>query len=109
MSDLPPLPERLPVPVVDNHTHLDIGRDGCAPPPIEQILADSASVGVDRMVQVGCDLPSSRFTVKVIDEFPQLLGAVAVHPNEAPRLDSDGETASTRVDLAELAQHPRVR
>ena len=45
------------------------------------------------MVQIGCDLPSARFTVDAVDEHPALLGGVALHPNEAPRLADRGELA----------------
>lgn len=84
----PPAPEVLPHPVVDNHTHLDsIGHvlaEGEPVPTVEQLVADAAAVGVTRMVQVGCDLPAARWTDAVVREHAALLGAVAIHPNEAP-------------------------
>lgn len=46
-------------------------------------LAAAARVGVARMVQVGCDLDALAWTDAVVREHPELLGAVAVHPNEA--------------------------
>src|SRR5690606_28642484 len=36
------------------------------------------------MVQIGCDLPAARWTDRVVREHPELLGGVALHPNEAP-------------------------
>ena len=42
------------------------------------------AVGVQGAVQVGCDLESSRFTVQAVEADPRLLGAVALHPNDAP-------------------------
>ena len=47
-------------------------------------LARAASVGVTRMVQIGCDLPAARWTDAVVRRFPALVGGVALHPNEAP-------------------------
>ena len=82
----PPAPEPLPVPVVDNHTHLDTDAelaDGEAPPGIAEQVARAAAVGVPRMVQIGCDLPAARWTDRVVREHPELLGGVAIHPNEA--------------------------
>ena len=105
----PPAPDALPIPVVDNHTHLDLSRDGDAPPDIQAVIEAATAVGVPRMVQIGCDLPSARFTVEVIDRYGALLGGVAVHPNEAPRLHDRGELESARTEIELLASHPRVR
>lgn len=111
-----PVPDPLPVPVVDNHTHLDIVRDDLPEPLVadghERVagaLALAASVGVDRVVQVGCDLESARWTVSVLDDHPAMLGAVALHPNEAPRLAARGALAEAQAEIEALAAHPRVR
>ncbi len=113
-SARPPAPEPLPVPVVDDHTHLDIGgtaRDGEAVDQlgVDQLLAMAAAAGVPRAVQIGCDLPSSRWTVEAVDRHPQLLGGVALHPNEAPLLAAAGELDDAMAELEKLAAHPRVR
>lgn len=116
-----PHPDPLPVAVVDNHTHLDIRRrdvaDAIAPEGGEQrstddvaaALASAASVGVDRVVQVGCDLESARFTVDQVDRHPSMLGAVSLHPNEIPALAEAGELQSAWDEIERLAAHPRVR
>ncbi len=108
----PPDPEPLPVPVVDNHTHLDsiahVLPEGTPAPTVADHLARAAAVGVDRLVQVGCDLPAARWTDALLREpasaehgvaarpaavtgdnpvlgpgVGKVLGAVAIHPNEA--------------------------
>ena len=109
-----PAPEPLPVAVVDNHTHLDIRRDDLASPlrsdeGVAAALAVAAEVGVDRVVQVGCDLKSARWTVEILDDHPAMLGAVALHPNEAPRLADEGRLAEALAEIETLAAHPRVR
>jgi TatD DNase family protein len=97
----PPPPDPLPVAVLDSHTHLDIvGGE-----PAEHIAAATA-VGVDRMVQVGTDVPSSRWAADLAATQGAVLAAVAVHPNDAPRL-SDLDTALR--DIEALAARPRVR
>ena len=106
---VPTAPDPLPIPVVDNHTHLDIARDGEDAPDVAAAVAAAAAVGVDRMVQIGCDLPGARFTVDVIDQHPAMLGGVALHPNEVPRLAERGELAAAYAEIEELAAHPRVR
>jgi TatD DNase family protein len=106
----PPAPDPLPIPVVDNHTHLDLSRhDGEPPPDVGQVVREAAGVGVDRMVQIGCDLAGARFTVAAIDRHPALLGGVALHPNETPRLQARGELAAAQAEIERLAAHPRVR
>jgi len=105
----PPAPDALPIPVVDNHTHLDISRDGDDAPDIQAVVDAATAVGVSRMVQIGCDLPGARFTVEVIDRYAALLGGVALHPNEAPRLHDRGEVDSARSEIEVLASHHRVR
>jgi TatD DNase family protein len=117
---LPPAPLPLPLPVVDDHTHLDIPAvaredwpDHDVPaadePSIAELLALAAGVGVPRAVQIGCDLPSSLLTVRLVEEHPQLLGGVALHPNEVPRLAGRGELADGYAQIERLAAHPRIR
>jgi TatD DNase family protein len=105
----PPAPEALPIPVVDNHAHLDMSRDGLDAPDLQAVIDAATAVGVPRMVQIGCDLPGARFTVEAIDRYAALLGGVALHPNEAPRLHDLGELESARSEIEVLASHPRVR
>lgn len=106
--EYPPAPEPLPVPVVDNHTHLNF-RDGLVEVGVREALDAAAAVGVDRAVQVGCDLPSSRFTIEALDADARLLGAVALHPNDAPRYAARGELEAAYAEIEHLAGHPRVR
>lgn len=105
----PPAPDPLPIPVVDNHTHLDMGRDGEDAPDLQAVIEAATAVGVPRMVQIGCDLTGARFTVEAIDRYAALLGGVALHPNEAPRLQDRGELDAARAEIEQLAAHPRVR
>ena len=102
----PPLPDALPTPVVDNHTHLDIARDG-AQLPLDEALAQAASVGVTRFVQVGTDVESSRWAVETAAAYPQIVAAVALHPNEAPQL-GDLEAALDEIDRLAALDHVRA-
>ncbi|MGY1693081.1 TatD family hydrolase [Geodermatophilus sp. SYSU D01105] len=111
----PPSPEPLPAPAVDSHTHLDIvlgerPADGHGEwATVEQVdaeIAAAAAVGIPRLVQVGVDVGSSRWSAELAARHPNVLAAVAVHPNEA------GAGAATEEALAEidrLAALPRVR
>ena len=104
----PPAPEPLPVPVMDNHTHLDFPNADVTV-DVAAALDVAASVGVQGAVQVGCDLESSRFTVQAVDLDPRLLGAVAIHPNDAPDYAQRGELEDALAEIEDLASHPRIR
>jgi len=110
----PPLPDPLRTPVVDTHCHLDIadGDAGAEWLGVDDAVARATSVGVTRIVQVGCDLPSARWSVAAAAEHPALVATVALHPNEAPRiLATEGREAlqAAYAEIAELAALPQVR
>jgi TatD DNase family protein len=107
----PDPPEPLPHPVVDNHCHLDIpANDGPDEPvPVADALARAAAVGVPRIVQIGCDLPGARWAVEVAASYDAIVAGVALHPNEAPRLEAQGQLDAALAEIAELATHDAVR
>lgn len=110
-TSYPPAPPALPHPVVDSHCHLDI-RDGDAWLGVGDALAAARAVGVTRLVQIGCDLPSARWSVEVASATPDVVAGVALHPNEAPRIDEQegpAALAAAMDEVATLAAHPRVR
>ncbi|OLT22478.1 AraC family transcriptional regulator [Ornithinimicrobium sp. CNJ-824] len=109
LAQRPPAPDRLPVAVVDNHCHLDVQRDDAPFVGLQDVLAEAAAVGVDRIVQIGCDIGSARWTHGIVDEHRSLLGGVAVHPNEAPRHAAAGDLDAVLDEIASLARHPRIR
>jgi TatD DNase family protein len=104
----PPAP--LPVAVADSHCHLDI-RDGDVWLEVDEALARARAVGVNRIVQVGCDLPGAQWAVECAERVDGIVAAVALHPNEAPRLAVQGrdvlEAAWDRIE--QLASSPAVR
>jgi len=61
-----------------------------------------SGAGVARAVQIGCDLEASRWTVRAVERWPQLLGGVAIHPNEAPLLAARGELGVSQSEPEEL-------
>lgn len=104
---VPPSPEPLPHPVVDNHCHLDIARGDEPPVPVDEALAAAAAVGVPRIVQIGCDLPGARWAVEAAATHDALVAGVALHPNEAPRL-ADLDAAMAEIE-ALAGAHDKVR
>ena len=96
---LPGLPEALPRPIIDNHTHLTSTREysGLA---VADNIALAASVGVTRIVEVGCDVESAPLAVEIAREFPQVAAAVALHPNDAARAFLKGGEERLQSELA---------
>lgn len=93
----PPAPEPLRVPVADSHTHLDMQQT-----TVPEALAQAAAVGVDTLVQVGCDLDGSRWAAETAARHPAVWATVALHPNEAPRIvHGDGDDWARREDRRE--------
>ena len=104
----PPAPEPLPIPVYDNHTHLEF-EDGLEVLDPLDSLARAEAVGVRGVVQVGTDLETSRWGAQMAASDPRVLAAVALHPNEAPRLAERGLLCEHLSEISRLAAQPRVR
>lgn len=104
----PPAPEPLPVPIVDNHTHMDL-LDGEVEITARDALDTGESVGIGAIVQVGCDLPSSAYAVAAAETDDRVLAAVAIHPNEAPGMAADGTLDEALERLESMAASDRVR
>lgn len=111
-GEFPAPPEPLVVDVFDSHTHLDLTVQeagvpaGEAADPVEALITAAAKAGVDRIVQVGVDEPSSRWGAELAARHPSVVAAVALHPNEAPLLSDLDESLRA---IEALAAQPRVR
>ncbi|KAB2344053.1 TatD family hydrolase [Actinomadura rudentiformis] len=96
---VPPLPDRLPVDVLDSHCHLDIVET-----PVAEQVAAARAAGITRIVTIGCDLPSSRWAAETATTHDAVYAAVAIHPNETTGIDD-----AVIEDIARLAELPNVR
>ncbi|HEX3900231.1 MAG TPA: TatD family hydrolase [Mycobacteriales bacterium] len=97
-GEAPPAPPPLSTPAIDSHCHLDLMKTD-----VEEIMAAAREVGIERVVQIGIDVPSSQWSVELAASRDDVWAAVAVHPNEAH--------AAAEVEwdeIARLAAHPRV-
>src|ERR1700677_305862 len=85
----------------DSHTHMDIMGL-----PVDGVLAAARAAGIGRVINVGCALPSSRWSVARASEYADVYAAVAIHPNETSALDDQrGEVLD---EIAALAELPKV-
>ncbi|MFC4561934.1 TatD family hydrolase [Nocardiopsis mangrovi] len=94
----PPPPEPLRVAVADSHTHMDMQAPGTA-----EIIAAAEAVGVTPLIQVGVDESSSRWAAEVAGEHAAVWAAVALHPNEAPRIVHGDGAEGVEVDDTDWA------
>lgn len=84
----------------DTHAHLDyesFGDEQAA------VIARANQAGVNRIVTIGIDLPSSRAAVRIAEENPGVYASVGIHPNDAGAMD-DGALREIR----SLSLHPKV-
>ena len=112
----PPSPEPLPAPALDSHTHLDIvlgerpaddeHGEWATDAAVDAEIAAAAAVNVTRLVQVGVDAASSRWSAALAARHPAVLAAVALHPNEA---GTGKATDEALAEIDRLAALPRVR
>jgi len=112
----PPSPDPLPAPALDSHTHLDIvlgerpagdeHGEWASDEAVDAEIAAAVAVNVPRLVQVGVDVASSRWSAALAARHPNVLAAVALHPNEAGEGRAD-DAALAEIDR--LAALPRVR
>lgn len=94
----PPAPPRLTTAALDSHCHLDLMEV-----EVGEAMAAAHGVGIERVVQIGVDVASSRWGAEVAAERDDVWAAVAIHPNEAPSADE-----TTWQEIAALAAQPRV-
>jgi TatD DNase family protein len=116
----PPSPEPLPARAVDSHTHLDIvlgerpagdeHGEWASDDDVDAEIAAAVAVNVPRLVQVGVDVASSRWSAALAARHPNVLAAVALHPNEAGAGKAEGHWLDTALaEIDRLAGEPRVR
>jgi TatD DNase family protein len=102
-----PLPEPLPVKCADSHAHIEIVTNTePGHPEVKRVIDEAASVGIDRIVQVGYSAEQSKWCVELAELYDSVVAAVALHPNEAPVV---ADLAAELSIIEELAKHPRVR
>jgi len=100
-----PPPEALPSAAFDSHCHLDMIDMAVA-----DTLAQAAAAGINRVITVGVDAASSRWSADCAGAFPAVYAAVAIHPNEtAAAATTTAAREAVLAEIARLASLPRVR
>jgi TatD DNase family protein len=100
-----PAPEPLPRDALDAHCHLDLIEQ-----PVTEVLAAAHAAGIRRVITVGVDVASSRWSAQCSASHDGVYAAVAIHPNQtADAADSSSQRESVLAEIASLAELPQVR
>jgi TatD DNase family protein len=86
--------------MIDTHTHLDFpqfDRDR------DEVIKNAFESGVERIVNIGTDLESSRKSVELAQRFEKIYATVGFHPHDASKLDEN-----SLKELEKLALSPKV-
>jgi TatD DNase family protein len=102
--DYPPAPEPLPADALDAHCHLDLIEQ-----PAGEVLAAARAARITRVVTVGVDVPTSRWSAACAASSEGVYAAVAIHPNEIPAAATPVLRDNVLAEIAELAALPQVR
>lgn len=99
---------KLPFPVIDNHTHYDMVLESSELSLISA-LDDLSRIGVNYIIQVGCDVKSSKWSVWASKQDSRIYSAIALHPNEIVKLAKENKNIyhAFRI-IEELAEKPSV-
>ncbi|MBM7866363.1 YchF/TatD family DNA exonuclease [Heliobacterium gestii] len=84
----------------DTHAHMD---DKSFNDDREALLRQAQAAGVERIVNVGYDIPSSERSVQLAEDYPFIYAAVGIHPHDAEGVDEDDYRS-----LERMAAHPKV-
>ena len=72
--------------IFDTHAHYD---DEAFDEDREELLSNLPSHGIESVTNVGASIKTSENTLKMVDQYPHVYGAIGVHPNEVKELDEE--------------------
>lgn len=72
--------------LVDTHAHLDSNRFS---DDLPQVIEAAKAAGVHQILTIGCDLASSRASVDLAANYPEVYAAVGIHPHDAREATPD--------------------
>ena len=85
---------------IDSHAHYNNKQFN---PDRSNLLKALPEKGVELIINVGYDLPSSRASIKLAEEYPHVYASVGVHPHDAKSLTDKGLEI-----LKNLCKHEKV-
>lgn len=86
--------------LIDTHAHLDFDRYDS---DREDVILRAAEAGVSPVINIGTNIPTSRFSVELAQKYESIYAAVGIHPHDSKEMSDD----SIR-ELQELYEQPKV-
>jgi TatD DNase family protein len=86
--------------MIDTHCHIDFkdfDHDR------EEVIVRATEMGVDRMINIGVDIPSSRRAFQLANSYEHIYCSVGVHPHDANTLTDD-----SLVEMRRMAENEKV-
>ena len=70
--------------MIDTHCHLNISP---LTERTDEIIAAALEQGVDKMMVIGIDIPTSEIAIQLAEKHPQIFASVGIHPNDCAKED----------------------
>lgn len=86
--------------MIDTHCHLDFpefNRDR------DEVIIQAAEHGVDRLINIGTDAKTSRFSFSLANSYENIFCAIGVHPHDSKTL-----TPEFLAEMATMAENKKV-
>jgi len=74
--------------VIDSHVHLDARQ---FTGEVDEIIRRAREAGVEKMIQIGCDLESSEFAIELSRMNESIFPAIGFHPSDLQNFDQNEE------------------
>ena len=87
--------------IFETHAHYD---DEAFDKDREDILSQMKKSGIDKIVNIGASIESSKYTVSLAEKYDFIYGAVGVHPSE-----TDGMTEDDIKLIRDMTKHDKVK
>ncbi|MBI2704831.1 MAG: TatD family hydrolase [Actinobacteria bacterium] len=94
----------------DNHCHVGIhlgGGDGAGDADVTAILAEARDAGVERLINVGTDVQTSRAALAVAHGFDGVWATAGIHPHDAKDVVTKGGRTIDLSGIEELLDDPK--
>ena len=89
--------------LIDTHCHLDFPDFHSQPKELNQVIQRAHDAGVERLITIATDLPSSLRALEIADKYPSVYATVGIHP-----CDVSHSRLEDLSEIENLLSHPKV-